>query len=985
MQIKYGSISNLLHLEKQVSSSMAVFRVSDFDIIYLSYDEPNAEENYADLLRKVPWAKRVHGIEGSDAAHKACAELSETKRFITIDGDNKIHHGFIDEVIDFKEDIDLENSVISWSGYNIVNGLTYGNGGIKCWPKDVVLNMRTHENADPNNPNAQVDFCWDLNYVQVSKTYSEVYNNATPQQAWRAGFREGVKMSLHEGVKLDTDVFSKRVHRKNLQRLKIWQTVGMDVPNGIWAIYGAREGCYKTNCTDWDYVNVRDFEYLNDLWNNHYSKIPEDQLRYEIMGLGETLRHELDLDIPVDPYDDDQSKFFKSVYINPERVAVEFEKTETSDYDIVMISYDEPDCEENYQELKKRFPRAKRIHGVKGIHQAHIEAAKLCTTELFWAVDGDAQIVDDFNFDYASPDDEKDFVKVWRSRNPINDLEYGYGGVKLLPRSLTEHMDTSKPDMTTSISRKFKPIQQVSNITAFNSDEFRTWRSAFRECTKLSSKTIARQKNEETEKRLEAWTTRGHDRRFGQYALDGARAGMEFGISNGVDLRVINDFDWLREQFNNYYYPKDDKEYTPAEIKNSAKEYTPAKIAKDDYVKDMLDRFEILYEGDLSNVRRFYNDGDLSSIFKLSDNDELRKAVIEKNLHSIFRLLDINEDFRKAVIEKNLHSVFRLLPINEDFRKAVVEKNIHSIFRLTDADEDLRKAVVEENLHSIFRVVDADEDLRKAVIEENLHSIFRLTNADDDLRKAVVEENLHSLARLMPDISNEFKLLNNDKLALYNVLEKYTDSKFVKPLKYMHNQNIAYDKDCFSRGQIASKKWLVDTVKDLDLDLGLVYLCAGWYATIVPMLLENSIKFDAIRSFDIDPDVWQIAEIFNKDLLLDGWKFKAQTKDIFDINYHRHVYTTIKSNGIQEECKDSPDTIVNTSCEHIENFEEWFAKIPNGKLVILQSNNYYSVEEHVNCVKDSLHFAQMAPFSTEYFTGELPLDKYTRFMRIGRK
>ena len=288
---------------------MATLKVKDYDIIYLSYDEPNAEENYADLLRKVPWAKRVHGIEGSDAAHKACAELSETKRFITIDGDNKIHHGFIDEVIDFKEDIDLENSVISWSGYNIVNGLTYGNGGIKCWPKDVVLNMRTHENADPNNPNAQVDFCWDLNYVQVSKTYSEVYNNATPQQAWRAGFREGVKMSLHEGVKLDTDVFSKRVHRKNLQRLKIWQTVGMDVPNGIWAIYGAREGCYKTNCTDWDYVNVRDFEYLNDLWNNHYSKIPEDQLRYEIMGLGETLRHELDLDIPVDPYDDDQSKF----------------------------------------------------------------------------------------------------------------------------------------------------------------------------------------------------------------------------------------------------------------------------------------------------------------------------------------------------------------------------------------------------------------------------------------------------------------------------------------------------------------------------------------------------------------------------------------------------------------------------------------------------------------------------------------------------
>ncbi len=70
------------------------FKVLDYDVIYLSYDEPNAEKNYADLLTKVPWAKRVHGVEGSDAAHKACAELSETDRFITVDGDNRIRDNF---------------------------------------------------------------------------------------------------------------------------------------------------------------------------------------------------------------------------------------------------------------------------------------------------------------------------------------------------------------------------------------------------------------------------------------------------------------------------------------------------------------------------------------------------------------------------------------------------------------------------------------------------------------------------------------------------------------------------------------------------------------------------------------------------------------------------------------------------------------------------------------------------------------------------
>ena len=297
---------------------MNKFKVIDYDIIYLSYDEPNAEKNYADLLTKVPWAKRVHGVEGSDAAHKACAKLSETSRFITVDGDNTVHPKFLEQEIDFDEHTDLENCVISWCGKNVINGLLYGNGGLKCWPKEFVLNMKTHENADPDNPHAQVDFCWDLKYIQQNSCYSDVWNNYTPQQAWRAGFREGVKMALDRGVKPTKQEFLNG-HWKNLHRLWIWLMVGADVENGNWAIYGAREGLYKTMCTDWDYVNVRDFEYLNDIWKKNYSGITEDKLPYEIMGLGETLKHELDIPIATDPLDPEQSAFFKTVYQNPSR------------------------------------------------------------------------------------------------------------------------------------------------------------------------------------------------------------------------------------------------------------------------------------------------------------------------------------------------------------------------------------------------------------------------------------------------------------------------------------------------------------------------------------------------------------------------------------------------------------------------------------------------------------------------------------------
>ena len=298
---------------------MNKFKPIDYDIIYLSYDEPNAEQNYADLCTKVPWAKRVHGVKGSDSAHKACAELSETDRFITVDGDNRIRPDFLNQEIDFAEHTDLQNCVISWAGKIVVNGLMYGNGGIKCWPKNFVLKMRTHENADPKNAHAQVDFCWDVQYIQQNSCFSDVYNNATPQQAWRAGFREGVKMALDRGVKVTVEEFHKN-HWKNLHRLYIWLMVGADVDHGEWAIYGAREGLYKTMCSDWDYVQVRDFDYLNNLWNESVSTITEENLEKETEVLGDKLIQHLDIPISVSPLNGSQSKFFKEVYQNPTRL-----------------------------------------------------------------------------------------------------------------------------------------------------------------------------------------------------------------------------------------------------------------------------------------------------------------------------------------------------------------------------------------------------------------------------------------------------------------------------------------------------------------------------------------------------------------------------------------------------------------------------------------------------------------------------------------
>ena len=366
----------------------------------------------------------------------------------------------------------------------------------------------------------------------------------------------------------------------------------------------------------------------------------------------------------------------------------------------------------------------------------------------------------------------------------------------------------------------------------------------------------------------------------------------------------------------------------------------PTSIESDSIIPShvLLDRLEILYP----------------NISRIAD---LRRAVVDQDLSSIFRLCDENEELRKAVIDENLYSIFRLME----------EYNVlgHS--------DDLRRAVLEKNLYSLFRLFPEDDEkvnlYRTAIVNKNLRSICKLLG-NDDLRKLIVEENIWKL---------------------WPILDKYVSTQFTNAFKNFFVNDITIDMDCFSRGQLQSKLWVIGALRNLkqkeEIDLGTVFLCAGWYGTLATMLFESNIKVDKIRSFDIDPSCVDIAEIFNKPWFVDNWKFKSITQNISDIDYNSHTWQSWSNsnNRMSKPITDSPDTIINTSCEHIKDFDKWYSKIPDGKLVILQSNNYYSIEEHVNCVDDNLHFEQMAPMSKVLYEGELDLEKYTRFMRIGYK
>jgi len=282
----------------------------EFDVIFLSYDEPNADLHYADLCAKVPWAKRIHGVKGSDHAHKSAAELSETEWFITVDADNIVDPAFFNLELDMT---DPKIRVYGWCGRNSINGLRYGNGGLKIWRRDFVLNMKTHENSTSDR--AQVDFCWEDGYRNFPRVYSESIITGSPFQAWRAGFREGVKMTLLDGVKVPPQEIQERIWWHNIHRLRMWSTVGAHIENGIYAVYGARLGTWLANCTEWNYVEVRDFEILRGIWNQYgrpYQEVNGEGLVEEIKNLGDKIKINLGLDWPW--LDAEQSNYTLNLY-----------------------------------------------------------------------------------------------------------------------------------------------------------------------------------------------------------------------------------------------------------------------------------------------------------------------------------------------------------------------------------------------------------------------------------------------------------------------------------------------------------------------------------------------------------------------------------------------------------------------------------------------------------------------------------------------
>ena len=285
--------------------------------------------------------------------------------------------------------------------------------------------------------------------------------------------------------------------------------------------------------------------------------------------------------------------------------------------DVFFIAMGEEGSEANWQRLLEFAPNAKRIDNVQGLYNVHKACAELSLTDNFYVVDADAWIVDGFKFmwepspktiHWAIP--ETECVFVWRSRNPVNDLEYGYGGVKLFPKKPFLEKRSWEIDLTTTIGRLTVSKDQISCETRFNATAETAWIGAFRECAKLSSlsmiksrvrQAVAKENSElkeisnyinkqnwddtkktnyrksrtilildrykaekdifsywaeieECSKRRLIWCSIGWNQLNGQYSITGAKAGAKFGLQFGDDIEtmnLINDWAWLKKEFKN--------------------------------------------------------------------------------------------------------------------------------------------------------------------------------------------------------------------------------------------------------------------------------------------------------------------------------------------------------------------------------------------------------------------------------------------------
>jgi hypothetical protein len=261
------------------------------------------------------------------------------------------------------------------------------------------------------------------------------------------------------------------------------------------------------------------------------------------------------------------------------------------------------------------------------------------------------------------------------------------------------------------------------------------------------------------------------------------------------------------------------------------------------------------------------------------------------------------------------------------------------------------------------------------------------------LKKLVIKS--HSLDKTL--FSKHLNCYINAINKQYNMVElasclrDYSKEKILNAIHMYERNNgdIIVLNDAMSRSQIKSKIWLIEELTKINTNYDNVLIMAGWFGQL-KMVYDKRLTYAKMRIAELDRTACETSDyIFNLSNL-ENYKVKAVNANINELTLHKNGYEwdveNFKENTKYSE-KFLPDLIINTSAEHMST--EWFDQIrfkqlASDPIVAIQSNNYFEVEDHINCVHSIDHMKKKFPMREIYYEGELQLKGYKRVMLIGR-
>lgn len=224
--------------------------------------------------------------------------------------------------------------------------------------------------------------------------------------------------------------------------------------------------------------------------------------------------------------------------------------------DIVFISYDEPQADENWAGLVARFPSAQRVHGVEGMENALKAAAQASTTPWFYATFAKTRLHEDWDFGFVPDRWQAPKHYIFNALNASNGLCYGHMGIIMYHK---ETVLNSKPwteiggmDFTMSFATESIPLTSVYGEFAIT--PYHAWRTAFREVSKLCQWQLDKP-SVETDYRINVWRTQATGS-HAEWVLKGANDGAEFfaeNSNNNQELKKVFRWEWLKDFYQSKY------------------------------------------------------------------------------------------------------------------------------------------------------------------------------------------------------------------------------------------------------------------------------------------------------------------------------------------------------------------------------------------------------------------------------------------------